>query len=524
MPRCHALSLLLCTTLVPLLAAASTSTATRPANRPNIVLIITDDLGYGDVGVYGGTGAPTPRIDRLAAQGLRFNQAYAPSSTCTPSRYSMLTGEYAWRQPPAQTSILDGDAPLAIPPGTLTLPVLLRQAGYATGLLGKWHLGLGDGKTAVDFNGEIRPGPLEIGFDTAFFIPATVDRVPCVFIHDHRVHGLDPADPIQVSYLKRIGSDPVGHEHPELLKYGADRQHADTIINGISRIGHMSGGNAARWVDEDIADVLTRRAVRFIEENAQRPFFLHFGTHDPHVPRAPHPRFRGKSSSGIRGDAIVQIDWTVGEILDALDRHGLTDNTLVLFTSDNGPVLFDGYYDGATDAVGGHRPAGPLRGWKYLRYEGGTRVPLIARWPGHVPVGTTEQMFSLVDVLATTAALLEQPLPAGASSDSINLLPVLLGQTAAPIRDHVVQHGIGNVLALREGDWKYIPANADTATGIGRGADPRDTRFAQARNPEPQLYNLATDPGETRNLASAHPEILRKLAARLDEIRHRAGR
>lgn len=510
-------SLFLGALLIPCLAdAAAPADTERP---PNIVLIITDDLGYGDVGAYGGTGAPTPHIDRLASQGLRFTQAYAPASTCTPSRYSLLTGEYAWRQPPAQTSILDGDAPLSIAPGTFTLGVLLQRAGYATGLIGKWHLGIGDGRTAVDFNGTVGPGPLEIGFDTAFYIPATVDRVPCVFIEDHRVHGLDPADPIQISYLQRIGSDPVGHESPELLKYGADRQHADTIINGISRIGHMSGGKAARWVDEDIADVITTRAVQFIERNRSRPFFLHFGTHDPHVPRAPHPRFRGTSTSGIRGDTIVQIDWSVGEILAALDRNGLAGNTLVVFTSDNGPVLFDGYYDGSVESVGDHRPAGPYRGWKYLRYEGGTRVPMIARWPGRVPAGTTDQMFSLVDFLATTAALLGRPLPPGSGPDSLNLLPVLLGEAKEPVRDHVVQHGIGNVLALREGDWKYIPANADTATGIGRGADPRDTRFAQARSAEPQLFNLADDPGETRNLAGDHPEIQARLSARLDEIK-----
>jgi len=502
-----------------LVAAPLMSAATRES-LPNIVLIIADDLGFGDLGCYGASGVDTPNIDRLAARGLRFTQAYAPSSTCTPSRYALLTGEYPWRQPPKQTAILDGDSPLAITPGTPTLPVLLKRAGYATALIGKWHLGLGDGRTPVDFNGAIKPGPLEIGFDSAFFIPATVDRVPCVFIENHRVHQLDPGDPIVVSYLERIGPNPVGHEHPELLKVGADRQHADTIVNGISRIGHMSGGRKARWVDEDIADTLTQRAVSFIEANRERPFFLHFGTHDPHVPRMPHARFRGKSRSGIRGDAIVQLDWQVGEIVAALDRHKLSEQTLVLFTSDNGPVLFDGYFDESAEDAGEHTPAGGLRGAKYLRFEGGTRVPFIAVWPDRVPVGVTTQMFSLVDLMATCAALTKQPLPASAV-DSLNLLPVLLAETNAQIRTNVVQHGIGNALALRSGDWKFIPANADSASGIGRGADPMDTRFIEAIVRQKLLFNLAEDPAEKRNLAATHPEKLAELSMLLAEIRGR---
>lgn len=502
-----------------LVLATLAGAATREP-LPNIVLIIADDLGYGDVGCYGAHGVDTPNIDRLAARGLRFTQAYAPSSTCTPSRYALLTGEYPWRQPPKQTAILDGDAPLAITPGTPTLPVLLKRAGYANALIGKWHLGLGDGRLPVDFNGAIEPGPLEIGFDSAFFIPATVDRVPCVFIENHRVHNLDPEDPITVSYQRRIGHDPVGHEHPELLKVGADRQHADTIVNGISRIGHMTGGARARWVDEDIADILTQRAVAFIGANKDRPFFLHFGTHDPHVPRMPHARFRGKSRSGIRGDAIAQLDWQVGEVVAALERNRITERTLVLFTSDNGPVLFDGYLDRSREAAGDHKAAGGLRGTKYLRFEGGTRVPFIAVWPGRVPVGATPQFLSLVDLIATCAALTQQSLPSTAV-DSINLLPVLLGETQAQLRTNVVQHGIGNALALRAGEWKYVPANSDSASGIGRGADRNDTRFAEAVVPEPLLFNLSDDPAEQRNLATTHPEKLAELSMLLAEIRGR---
>ena len=240
--------------------------APPPEPPPNIVIILADDLGYGDPGCYGGSAIPTPNIDRLAASGLRFTQGYAPASTCTPSRYALLSGEYAWRQPAKKTSILAGDEPLALDPGRPTLASFLQGKGYATGLIGKWHLGLGDGSAPVDFNGEIRPGPLEVGFDRAFFIPATVDRVPCVFIENHRVAGLVNGDPISVSYTKRLDQEPVGYEHPELLKYPADRQHADIIINGISRIGSMAGGRAARWVDEDIADLLARHTNAFIEQ------------------------------------------------------------------------------------------------------------------------------------------------------------------------------------------------------------------------------------------------------------------
>jgi len=494
--------------------------AAPASSRPNILLIIADDLGYGDLGSYGAKSIPTPHLDRLAREGLRFTQAYAPSATCTPSRYALLTGEYPWRQPPKKTSILDGDAPLALDPARPTLASFLREQGYATGLVGKWHLGLGDGVTPIDFNGHIAPGPLEVGFQEAFFIPATVDRVPCVFIDGHRVAGLEPSDPLAVSYLQRIGDDPVGHERADLLKYPADRQHADSIVNGISRIGHMGGGRRARWVDEDIADVLTKRAVDFIARHRTRPFFLNLGLHDPHVPRMPHPRFRGKSRAGIRGDTIVQIDWVVGELLAALARHGLERNTLIVFTSDNGPVLFDGYFDGAAEANGDHRPAGGLRGWKYLRYEGGTRIPLLARWPGVVPGGaTTAAFFSLHDLFATIAALLEKPLPEGAGRDGLDLSAVLRGRVPAELRTSIVQHGIGNVLALRAGDWKYIPANADTASGIGRGADPRDRRFADAAVPESLLFNLADDPGETTNLAPKNPGRVRELAALLDAIR-----
>ncbi|MBL7214477.1 MAG: arylsulfatase [Phycisphaerae bacterium] len=488
--------------------------------KPNIVLILTDDLGWGDVSCYGATKIQTPNIDRLAAGGIRFTNGYAPSSTCTPTRYAIMTGQYGWRQSTRRTGILDGDAPLAIAPGSFTLPAMLQQAGYKTALVGKWHLGLGDGKTVVNFNDKIAPGPLEVGFDQAFFIPATVDRVPCVFIENHHVAKLAPADPIRVSYRGPLGNEPAGRDHPEMLKVPADNQHADVVINGISRIGYMTGGQDARWVDENITDTLADRTVTFLEQNKDRPFFLYLGTHDPHVPHMPHPRFRGKSGCGIRGDAIVQLDWLVGKVMSTLDTLGVADNTLVIFTSDNGPVLFDGYFDGSLEDVNGHQPAGGLHGWKYLVYEGGTRVPLIVRWPAKIRSGTTtDQMFCLVDLLSTCATITGQSIPPDTAIDSMELSDVLLGKTDRQIRNAVIQHGISDTLSIRQADWKFIPANAKRqTTGIGRGANPKDQRFAESIITEDLLFNLADDPAETKNIIDQHPQKAKQLKSLMEKI------
>src|SRR4051794_17173337 len=298
-------ALLMC--LVPFSAPARA--ADTPAPRPNIVLIMADDLGYGDVGCYGATKVATPNIDRLAAQGLRFTDTHAAAATCTPSRYALLTGQYAWRK--KGTGILPGDAGLIIDPAKPTLPGVLKQAGYTSGCVGKWHLGLGSGN--VDWNRDITPGPLELGFDYSFIIPATGDRVPCVYVEGHRVVGGDPNDPILVNYQRKVGDLPTGREHPELLTVKPSHGHADTIVNGISRIGFMAGGRRALWNDTDMADVLTRTAVQFLEQHKDRPFFLYFATHDIHVPRVPNGRFAGKSGCGVRGDVIQELDWSVGQ-------------------------------------------------------------------------------------------------------------------------------------------------------------------------------------------------------------------
>jgi len=491
------------------LVATTNATAADDTARPNIVVIYADDLGYGDVGCYGATRVATPNIDRLAEQGLKFTDAHASSATCTPSRFALLTGQYPWRQ--QGTNILPGDARLIIEPGRATLPSLLKQAGYATGVIGKWHLGLG-GKD-LDWNGKIAPGPLEIGFDECFLIPATGDRVPTVYVENHRVVGLDPADPIAVSYGKPIGDEPTGRDHPELLKQKLTHGHDATIVNGISRIGYMTGGKAARWVDEEMADVITGKAIEFIGTHKSEPFFLYFATQDVHVPRAPHPRFAGKSETGIRGDVIAEFDWSVGEVLKALDEHGLSENTLVIVTSDNGPIVDDGYDDGAMEALGDHDPTGPLRGSKYSSFEAGTRVPFVVRWPAKIEPGTTsDALMCQIDFLATFAALIGVDVPADAAPDSENHLAALLGESPDG-RETLVEQGQG--LAFRKGDWKYIPA------APGRKPGRVTARPFDGAGPEAQLYDLSQDLGETTNLAEQRPEVVKDMDATLKRIQNR---
>jgi arylsulfatase A-like enzyme len=479
-------------------------------SRPNIVLIYADDLGYGDVSSYGATALKTPNIDRLAREGLRFTDGHSAAATCTPSRYAMLTGEYAWRK--RGTGVLPGDAALIIEPGRMTLPALLRKAGYVTGVVGKWHLGLGP-QGGPDWNAEIKPGPNDIGFDYSFIMAATGDRVPTVYIENRRVANLDPGDPIKVDYSKKIGDWPTGRENPNLLKTHPSHGHDMTIVNGVSRIGWMTGGRAALWKDEEMADVFTNRAVAFIEQRKSEPFFLYFATHDPHVPRVPHPRFVGKTTMGPRGDAIIQTDWQVGQILAALDRLKLTNNTIVIFTSDNGPVVDDGYKDDAVARLGDHRPAGPLRGGKYSNFEGGTRVPFIVRWPGRIKRGVSDALVSQIDLLASFASFTGQKLGEADAPDSFDVTAALLGKSRTG-RQLLVEQA--RALSLRQGKWKYIEPNSGPKITA-------NTNTETGADPAAQLYDLSRDLGEKENVAARQPEKAQEMAALLNQIKQ-AGR
>lgn len=476
--------LLLMTLLFRLFVLLCVCVSLNAADKPNIVIILGDDIGYGDFGCYGATKVRTPEIDKLATQGLRFTDAHAASAVCTPSRYAMITGQYAWRNP-AGDHILPGNAPLSIKPNTLTIPGLLKQVGYTTACVGKWHLGLAD--KAPDWNIDIKPGPLEVGFDHCFIIPATGDRAPCVFVEDHRVKNYDPKDPITVDYDHSI----PGHSN---------------VIAGIGRIGSMKGGNAALWKDEQIAETLTSNVVSFIEGNRDHPFFLYFATHDIHVPRMPASRFRHASQAGPRGDVIEQFDWCVGEVLKTLDKLSLTTNTLLVVSSDNGGILDFGdspKRDGDVVSNNGHKFNGPLRGTKGTAYEGGTRVPLIIRWPGKIQPGTSDQLVCLVDMLSTCAAITGQKLPHSAGPDSYNLLPILLGQTQQPVRDHLIEHSYR--MGVRQGNWKLLTPD-------------KRPKHRQA-NGRPELYNLADDIGEKTNLAAKNPEKVKELTAILKKDR-----
>ncbi|MBU7579404.1 MAG: arylsulfatase, partial [Porphyrobacter sp.] len=487
--------------------APEPATAAKAQRLPNIIILYADDLGYGDLTSYGAKGIPTPAMDRLAREGVRFTDAHATAATCTPSRYALLTGEYGFR---SKAEILPGDAPALIRPDKFTMADMLKGRGYATGVVGKWHLGLGDGK--VDWNAEVKPGPREIGFDYSFLLPSTMDRVPTVYLENQRVVGLDPADPLSVSYQGKIGDRPTGTENPDQRRYGADRQHSDSIINGVSRIGYMKGGVAAEWVDEDLHEVVTAKAVDFIRANRERPFFLFLPLHDPHVPRMPGKRFQGATTMGPRGDSIVQMDWMTGQVIAELERLGLADNTLVVFSSDNGPVLNDGYEDGAVEMLGNHTPAGPLRGGKYSAFEAGTRVPTIAWWPGRITPGVSDALMTQVDLLASLAALTGASLRDDVAIDSQNMIAAWLGQSRTG-RSWLFKESVAG-FAIREGALKYIAPmrNPEQAAFVaGKGIESAASR-------QPQLYDLSGDIGERRNLAAGRPADVARLAALLAEV------
>lgn len=481
----------------------------KMADQPNVVFIYVDDLGYGDLGSYGATKIKTPNLDKLANSGIRFTNAHATSATCTPSRYALMTGQYPWRK--SGTGILPGDAALIIPTDKITLPALFQQRGYKTGLVGKWHLGLGN-TVQKNWNQKITPGPNEVGFNYSFIFPATADRVPTVFVENNRVVGLDSTDPIEVNYVSKIGNDPTGMERPELLKMQSSPNHGhnNTIVNGIGRIGYMTGGKMARWTDEEMPLTFLTKAKEFMETNKDHPFFLFYALTEPHVPRMPSTMFKGKSGLGLRGDAILQLDWTVGEVMNQLQNLGIAKNTIIIFSSDNGPVLDDGYQDGAVTQLNGHRPWGKLRGGKYSTFEAGTRVPMLISWLGKIKPQISDAMVSQIDFLASFAHFFNKKLPSNEAPDSEDMWKALMGKSYEG-RKVLVKQGMNSVAIVR-GEWKYIEPNAGPAIN-------KLVNIELANSAKPQLYNLKMDIGEMNNVASQYPEIVNELSKILQEIK-----
>lgn len=449
--------------------------------QPNLVLILADDLGYGDPGCYNpASRIPTPNIDRLAAQGMRFTDAHTPSAVCTPTRYGVLTGRYCWRSE-LKRGVLNGYSPLLIEPGRLTLASLLKQHGYSTACLGKWHLGLGTAKP-VDYGQPLRPGPNAVGFDYFFGIPASLDMPPYVFVENARVtEPLTATTP--ASAMRRLGG------------------------NGFWRAGAI----APHFKHVDVLPVLTAKAVGFLQKQSkEKPFFLYFALTAPHTPWMPTENFRGKSSAGYYGDFVGQVDATVGRVMQALEQSGLAKNTLLLFTSDNGahwlPQDIDQWKHRANDG---------WRGQKADIWDGGHRVPFLVRWPGRIQAGSTSQeLICLTDLLATAAALVGQKLPPDAGEDSFDITPVFLGKNRSlSVHEAIVHHSADGTFGIRQGPWKLAMALGSHGFSIPKDIKPR---AGEARG---QLYNLDMDPEEKNNLWLEKPEIVDRLTAVLDKYK-----
>ena len=460
-------------------------------DHPNVVFILADDLGYGDLGCFGASKVATPRIDSLAKDGRRFTSAYSPSSVCTPSRYNLLTGRYAWR-----TWIRSGTAwaydPLLIEENRFTLADLFKTQGYQTALIGKWHLGFGtpgmigwSDLVGPDYNANLKPGPLEVGFDYFWGFPH-VSQLPHIIIENHRVVGLSPDDPIEI----------VADKRPE---HRRDYLHRTRI--GAANL-RVRGGQSARYLHEELSERLTDKAIKYIEtRSTDKPFFLLLAHRNVHGPRIPAPRFNGRSKIGEYGDFLLEFDESIGKVLDAIDGKGIRDNTLVIFSSDNGGVVE--YRPINYASVGGHFPNSPLRGQKTGVYEGGVRVPLIARWPKHIPAGSkNESLIALTDVLATFAEFFDVNLPEGASEDGVSFLKALLDiDNRISRRQSLVCDSYTGMFSIRSGRWKLIRGQ----NGCGAGTQRQEF---DPSLPPVQLFDLKEDIRESNNLANKHPEIV----------------
>lgn len=476
--------------------------------KPNVLIINVDDLGYGDVGCYGATKVNTPNIDQLAQEGRRFTDFHSASAVCSPSRYALLTGRYPSRANLWSPIFLK--TPLIIDTARTTVADVMKEAGYATAVIGKWHLGFGN-ETPIDWNKELKPGPLELGFDYYFGVPVLNSHPPFVYVENHRVVGLAPEDPMV--YEKQAET----RFFPEKF--------------GLADIG---GGKAAHFLYDDrkVGTTLKDKAIDWIKENKNKPFFLYFATTNIHHPFTPDPRFIGTSEAGRYGDFIHELDWMIGEVLATLDEEGLTDNTLVILTSDNGGM----FNQGGQDAwKAGHRLNGDLLGMKFGAWEGGHRVPFIARWPGKIPAGTvSDELLSNVDILATLAAFVEQPLAEDEGPDSYNMLPALTGSPKEPIRDYlVISPSQKTHISIRKGKWMYIPAQGEGGFGgtkigehtlggaaahllTGQVNSDVENGKIKADAPPAQLYDLESDPTQRKNLYNEYPKIVEELRLLLE--------
>lgn len=491
-------------TVVLVLLSGRLSAADR--HRPNVLFILTDDLGYGDLSCFGATKVTTPVIDQLAMEGRRFTDAHSPSSVCTPSRYNLLTGRHAWRTWLGGSTVWAND-PLLIEPDRFTLADLFKKQGYVTACLGKWHLGFGepgmegwDDVLGPDYNRELKPGPLELGFDYFWGFPH-VGQFPHFIVENHRVLNLDPSDPVRITPDRRPGFELDYLNRPR---------------SGLAADLGVEGGRSAMYQHEDLCRLLTKRAVEWLDSAPKdQPFFLYLAHRNIHGPLIPDPRFAGKSALGERGDFLLEMDDSVGQVLAALKRNGFGDDTLVIFTSDNGGVHEYRPIDYPVD--NGHALNGPLRGQKTTVYEGGHRVPMIARWPGRVPAGTVDDsMIALTDVLATFADFFEIPLPETAGEDSFSFLGALLDrEPRQAVREIMVNDSYSELFSIRKGPWKLV-----LGQGGGGARAPRQVNEAE---PPGQLYHLTRDLGERVNEYRNHPSLVAELTALFEQCRD-AGR
>ena len=468
---------------------------TAKSNLPNIVLIYADDLGYGDLSCYGASKVSTPNIDRLAKEGRLFTDGHSTSAVCTPSRYALLTGEYPFR--------INNYGPvfcqnkLIIDTDQTTIASLLKRKGYATACVGKWHLGFGK-KSNPNWNRDLKPGPLEVGFDYFYGIPVVNSHSPFVYMENRRIVGLDPSDPL----IYKRGGKTHAKPYPE-------KNYANP------RMLNVVGGKAAHdfYIDEESAEHLTGKALQWMNEQKES-FFLYYASHNIHHPFTPHPYFQGKSECGLYGDFVEELDWSVGQILDALEKFGVADNTLVIFTSDNGG-MFNGGGRRAIDL--GHAPNGKLKGQKFDAWEAGHRVPFLVRWPGKTPAGSTSDEFvANLDMLATFAAITDQKLAKGQGIDSFNALPLFTKTNAKSARtEMVIMPHKKAYTSIRIDEWVYIP-------GPGSGGMTRISKDQLKTMKQQQLYNLKEDPYQKNNLINEYPEkaeVLQKaLRQKLDSV------